>query len=67
MGTPNTLFDANHRTHGIETVWSRVVTVVANPNLLAIVAFCLIGLLLSLNLILRFPDFGAVIEQANQF
>ena len=39
MGTPNTLFDANHRTHGIEELYgSRVVTVVADPNLLAIVA-----------------------------
>jgi hypothetical protein len=37
------------------------------PDLLAVVAFCLVGLLLALNLILRFPDFGAVIEQYNQF
>ena len=67
MGTPNTLFHASRRTHTMETVWSGLVTVIANPNLLAVVAFCLIGLLLSLNLILRFPDFGAVIEQYNQF
>jgi hypothetical protein len=36
-------------------------------DLNAVVVFCLIGLLLALNLILRFPDFGAVIEQYNQF
>jgi hypothetical protein len=41
--------------------------VIANPNLLAVATFCLIGLLLSLNLIFRFPDFGTVIEQFNQF
>ncbi len=67
MATPNTLFPASRRTHTMETVWSRLVKVIANPNLLAVVAFCLIGLLLSLNLILRFPDFGAVIEQYSQF
>ena len=67
MSPSNTLFDANRRTQTIETVWSRLVTVIANPNLLAVATFCLIGLLLSLNLIFRFPDFGTVIEQFNQF
>jgi hypothetical protein len=45
----------------------RFVAALANPDLLAIVAFCLIGLLVALNLILRFPAFGAVIDQYNQF
>jgi len=67
MGTPNALFHASRRTHTTESVRSRVATVIANPNLLAIAAISLIGLLLSLNLIFRFPDFGAVIEQFNQF
>jgi hypothetical protein len=58
---------ANRRTQRAETEWSRLVTVTADPDLHAVVAFCLIGLLLTLNLILRFPDFGAVIEQYNQF
>ena len=49
-----------------ETEWSQLVTVIANPDLHSAVAFCLIGLLLTLNLILRFPSFGAVIEQCNQ-
>jgi len=47
-----------------KTAWYLVVT---NPDLLAVIAFCLIGVLLALNMILRFPDFGAVIEQYNQF
>ena len=34
---------------------------------LAIAALCLLGLLVSLVLMSRFPDFGAVIEQYNQF
>lgn len=39
----------------------------ANHGLVAVILFCLIGLLLTLNLVLRFPDFGSVIEQYNQF
>jgi hypothetical protein len=31
------------------------------------VAFCLTGLPIALSAIRRFPDFGAVIEQFNQF
>jgi hypothetical protein len=49
-----------------KTAW-RAVAAIMTPDLLAVVAFCLIGFLLALNLILRFPDFGAVIEQYNQF
>jgi hypothetical protein len=48
------------------TAW-RAVAAIMTPDLLAVVTFCLVGLLLALNLILRFPDFGAVIEQYNQF
>jgi hypothetical protein len=32
-----------------------------------VIQFCLIGLLVTLILMLRFPDLGAVIEQYNQF
>lgn len=48
-------------------VATRLVAAMTNANVLAVVAFCLIGLLISLNLMLGFPDFGAVIEQYNQF
>jgi hypothetical protein len=40
---------------------------IRNPDLQAVLAFSLIGLLVALNLILRFPDFGTVIAQYNQF
>jgi hypothetical protein len=40
---------------------------VIDPNVLAVAAFCLIGFLLTLNFMLRFPDMGAVIAQYNQF
>ena len=67
MNTTNSLLNASRRTQRIEGVWSRLVTAITNPDLLTVVTFCLVGLLLSLNFILRFPDFGAVIEQYNQF
>jgi len=39
---------------------------VRDPGLIAVVLFCAIGLLVTLNLILRFPDLGAIIAQYNQ-
>jgi hypothetical protein len=50
-----------------KTAWHRTVAAIMTPDLSAVIAFCLIGFLLALNLILRFPDLGAVIEQYNQF
>ena len=47
-----------------ERSWRKLLT---DPDLNAVVAFSLIGLLLALNLMFRFPDFGAVIAQYNQF
>jgi hypothetical protein len=38
-----------------------------DPDLNAVVIFSLIGFLLALNLMFRFPDFGAVMAQYNQF
>jgi hypothetical protein len=49
------------------TLWSWLRTVISDPNLIATALFCLIGLLTTVNLILRFPDFGAIIAQYNQF
>ena len=37
------------------------------PNLHVVVAFCVIGILLTLYCLLRFPEFGALISQYNQF
>jgi hypothetical protein len=34
-------------------------------SMLVVVAFCLIGFLLTLNFMLRFPDMGALIAQYN--
>jgi hypothetical protein len=47
--------------------WYRLPTAISKPHFITIAAFCTIGLLTMLNLILRFPSFGAIIEQYNQF
>ena len=39
----------------------------ADPNLQTVVLFCALGLLISLYAIIRYPEFGAIIAQYNQF
>jgi hypothetical protein len=45
--------------------WLRAAT--ADPNLFIIIAFCAVGLLVTLNLMLRFPDVVASFAQIGQF
>jgi hypothetical protein len=47
--------------------WSRPARVPIDPDLIATVLFCTIGILVTLIVMLRFPDLGALIEQYNQF
>jgi hypothetical protein len=46
------------RPSAAQTAWSRLYATISNPDLQAVVGFCTIGLLIAINLILRFPDFG---------
>ncbi len=46
---------------------SQFARIITDPGFLTVVALSLIGLLIALNLIFRFPDFGAVIAEYNQF
>jgi hypothetical protein len=39
----------------------------ADPDLIIIVAFCVIGLLMTFNLVFRFPSFAPSVEQIAQF
>lgn len=50
-----------------QTAWYRLVATLTNPDLIAVVVFCAIGLLVAINVILRFPDFGAMAGQLQQF
>jgi hypothetical protein len=47
------------RTSAAERALSRIATVLSDSDLHAVVAFCAIGILLTLNVILRSPEFGA--------
>jgi hypothetical protein len=49
------------------TGWFRFVTAVLNPELQTGVAFCMIGILLTLIVSLLFPDFGVLIAELNSF
>jgi hypothetical protein len=40
------------------TVQSRIVAAITNPDFIAIAIFCAIGLLATINLVLRIPDIG---------
>ena len=51
----------------IKALWGRLVALLSDPVLLAVSVFCVIGLLITLNLIIRFPDFTAVSEQFQQY
>ena len=46
---------------------SRFAAVVNDSNLVAVVLFGVIGLVITAVFMLRFPDFGAIIAQYNQF
>ena len=56
-----------HNVDEASSRWPELLAMFTNPDLPMIVALCLLGLLLTFSLILRYPDFGAVIEQYNQF
>jgi hypothetical protein len=47
--------------------WHTLLDAISKPDFIMIVVFCTIGLLTMLNVTQRFPDFGAVIEEYNQF
>jgi hypothetical protein len=53
--------------HPADERWRRIFTAVSNPDLQLALALSLIGLLLTLYIMFRFPDLGALIAQYNQF
>jgi len=50
----------------MKALWCWLVALLSDPALIAVAIFCTIGLLITLNLIVRFPDFTAVSEQFQQ-
>jgi hypothetical protein len=47
----------------LDTAWRHVVTVATNPDLLAVVIFCLIGLAFTVYVLLHFPDITPMTDQ----
>ena len=47
--------------------WNQLIAAMTDAELTGIVMLCAIALLITINLILRFPNVGAVIEQYDQF
>jgi hypothetical protein len=45
--------------------WSWLAAAIKDPNFGIVMAFCAIGLLASINVILRIPDFGVILGQLN--
>jgi hypothetical protein len=48
-------------------MWSHVRDILTNPELHCVVAFCTIGLLVMLNVMVRFPDLGELIASSAIF
>lgn len=55
------LKSAGHSATPADRGWSRVVAVIENYELMRVVIFSVIGFLVTLNLILRVPDFSAIL------
>jgi hypothetical protein len=58
---------AARRISAAEVAWERLAATLTDPELVTVAAFSAIGILIALNLILRFPEFGAIFQQYNQF
>jgi hypothetical protein len=52
---------------GLEEIKKWLALGPTDPDLFAVAALCVIGYLIAVNLILRFPGFGLAIEQFNLF
>ena len=59
--------DYAQRPSSIENRLSRAAAIVFKSDLQAITIFCAIGLLLTVNVIVRFPDFGIQLAELSVF
>jgi hypothetical protein len=50
-----------------DTAWRWIAKATANPDLLAVVLFCIIGLGLTITVLLRHPDLALAVEQLDMF
>jgi hypothetical protein len=62
-----TIKHEDRRSKTRDATWDRIVATITNPNLIAVMIIGIIGCLIAVNLILRFPDLGLTVEQFNPF
>lgn len=55
------------RPSSIENAWSRAGAIAFKSDLQAVAILCVIGLLLTINVIVRFPDFGLQLAELSVF
>jgi hypothetical protein len=55
------------RQSAAESFWSKCFAIISNRDLHFVVGFCLAGLLLTMNVVLRFPDFGQIFATLQVF
>ena len=65
--SPRLIKSAYRDSDNAKSAANRLHAAIAGPNLFIILAFCAVGLLVTLNLLFRFPDFGVDVEQLSQF
>lgn len=58
---------ANRQAQATQSRWRQFVAAICNPDLIVVVLFCLLGLLISANVILHVPEFGAMAAQLQVF
>jgi hypothetical protein len=58
---------ATQNVSAARAAWLRVQATMADTDLQCVVVFCVIGLLLTINIILRVPDFAATSATLNFF
>ena len=61
------LTPTTRRRNAAEAGWDRLAATFADPDFMAVAIFSAIGLLLTLNVIMHFPDFGAMVQPIDLF
>ena len=61
------LAPTTRRRNAAEAAWDRLAATLTHPDFMAVAAFSAIGLLLTLNVIMRFPDFAAMLQPTDLF
>ena len=59
------LAPTTRRRNAAEAAWDRLAATLADPDFMAVAIFSAIGFLITLNLMIYFPNLGALVQQYN--